>query len=193
MGKRLSKIYTRTGDGGTTGLGDGSRVPKDALRVQAMGDIDETNALMGVVIARLKCSGLDTTPVEPVQHRLFDLGGEISIPGMKIIKAAHVSALEEALDQMNAELDPLENFILPGGSETLGLIHLARSVCRRAERSLVSLDLEETEKVKKDEKEEQAINPHGLAYLNRLSDTLFVLARWVARQEKTEEVLWQQD
>ncbi|MDH5737079.1 MAG: cob(I)yrinic acid a,c-diamide adenosyltransferase [Gammaproteobacteria bacterium] len=181
MGKRLSKIYTRTGDDGTTGLGDGARVPKTSDRITAMGDIDETNALLGLVIARLAADNRETGFLEYTQHRLFDLGGEISIPGMAIISQTHVTALESALDKMNEDLSPLDNFILPGGAEILGLIHLARSVCRRAERSLVGLSKLE------------AVNPAALSYLNRLSDYLFVLARWVAMQQSISEVLWQKD
>lgn len=181
MGKRLSKIYTKTGDDGTTGLGDGSRVAKDSARVSCMGDIDELNAIMGIVIARLKAVQADTGFLEFCQHRLFDLGGEISIPTMAILKDLHVQGIEEHLDKLNANLEPLENFILPGGSEDIGFIHLARSVCRRAERNLVSLGkLEE-------------INPFGLQYLNRLSDLLFVLARQLANEQGLDEVLWQAD
>lgn len=181
MGKRLSKIYTRTGDKGTTGLGDGNRVPKSDLRVVTMGDIDETNALLGMVIAQLDQTKVNTEFLEYIQHRLFDLGGEISIPGMEIIKAKHVDALESVIDEMNAELEPLENFILPGGSANLAVIHIARSVCRRAERSLVNLA------------DKERINPYGLTYLNRLSDYFFVLSRWVAKKQGTKEVLWQKD
>ncbi len=182
MGKRLSKIYTKTGDKGETGLGDGSRIAKDHIRVQAMGSCDELNSHLGLVISELNRDqfGELVTFIEKCQHRIFDLGGEISIPGFKIVNDDHVKGMEEYLDQLNADIPPLENFIMPGGSRLLACIHLARSVARRAERDLVSLS-GETE-----------INQAGLRYLNRLSDFLFVAARFAARETGIPEVLWQQ-
>ena len=251
MGKRLSKIYTKTGDAGETGLGDGSRVPKTSLRVEAMGCVDELNSVIGLVVETMVDeastllsmitmgdsnllaemlpnfpTGHATEPDETddealynqlsipneaadealyyemtdklelaetseellelaeflrsIQHRIFDLGGEISIPGHAIIKAAHVKKLEKALDALNKQLPPLENFILPGGSKLVAECHHARAVCRRAERALVLLA------------ESEAINQPGLSYLNRLSDYLFVVARSCARITNVEEVLWEQ-
>lgn len=183
MGKRLSKIYTKTGDKGETGLGDGSRIAKDHIRVQAMGSCDELNSHLGLVISELKSesefSAL-TEFLEKCQHRIFDLGGEISIPGYKIVNDDHVTQVETYLDELNADIPPLENFIMPGGSRLLASIHLARSVARRAERDLVSLSADND------------INEAGLRYLNRLSDFLFVAARYVAKASNIEEVLWQQ-
>ena len=146
-----------------------------------MGDIDETNATIGLVIARLIAEGIEAHFLQYLQHRLFDLGGEVSIPGTAIISSGHVSAIESELDKMNTHLEPLDNFILPGGSETLALIHLARSQCRRAERSLVQLQ------------QAEPLNPAATQFLNRLSDYLFVLARWTAKQHNIQEVLWQRD
>ncbi|XOV87321.1 MAG: cob(I)yrinic acid a,c-diamide adenosyltransferase [Pseudomonadota bacterium] len=183
MGKRLSKIYTRTGDGGDTGLGDGHRISKDEPRIEAMGAIDELNSWLGLIVEELLTDGDELRPLADFlrgcQHHIFDLGGEISIPGFTIIEARHVAKLEEQLDDMNATLAPLENFILPGGSRTIASLHLARSVCRRAERRLVTLG-------KKEE-----INLEGLKFLNRLSDLLFVAARHCAQVSETPEVLWQ--
>lgn len=182
MGKRLSKIYTRTGDQGETGLGDGNRIRKDEPRVEAMGDIDELNSWIGLIVEAL----IADDPTQDVgeflrsqQHRIFDLGGEISIPGFSLINDDHVDAIEKKLDELNAHLPPLENFILPGGSQTIASLHLARSVCRRAERRLVRLSREEE------------VNAAGLRFLNRLSDFLFVAARHCARVSETPEVLWQ--
>ncbi len=193
MGKRLSKIYTKTGDKGETGLGDGSRIPKDHIRVQAMGSCDELNSHLGLVISELKSETQFsevqfvalTEFIEKCQHRIFDLGGEISIPGFKIVNDDHVEGLERYLDELNADIPPLENFIMPAGSRLLATIHLARSVARRAERDLVSLSLES-------DQTDSEINEAGLRYLNRLSDFLFVAARFVAKESKIEEVLWQQ-
>ncbi len=177
MGNRLSKIYTRTGDDGTTGLGDGSRTSKDSLRVEAYGTVDEVNSIIGVLLA----TNLPAEPVElltEVQHRLFDLGGELCIPGHTTITAAHVSALETALDRYNADLPPLEDFILPGGSPAGAACHLARAVCRRAERRICTLAASE------------AVNPHAVRFINRLSDLLFVLARVLNHTDGNQEVLW---
>ncbi len=180
MGHRLSKIYTRTGDAGTTGLGDGTRVDKDHLRVEAYGTVDELNSVVGMVLA---CAVPPTIRdcLTNVQHRLFDLGGELSVPGYEALRADHVTQLETLLDEFNAALPPLKEFILPAGGHATSTCHLARAVCRRAERCVVRLMHDET------------INPKSLAYLNRLSDLLFVIARTLARHENGEEVLWQSD
>ncbi len=182
MGNRLSKIYTRTGDQGETGLGDGSRTPKDSLRVEAMGHIDEFNAALGVVISELPVSQANLARfLTACQHRIFDLGGEISIPGAEMVAQSQVQAIEAELDRLNEPLPPLKNFILPGGSRLLADFHLARAICRRAERALVSLSNHEE------------INASSLQFLNRLSDLLFVCARHVAHTEQIDEVLWEQD
>lgn len=186
MGKRLSRIYTRTGDSGETGIGDGSRLAKSHPRVAAMGSVDELNSLIGVLIEEIRSE--DNTALTPVaeflrecQHRIFDLGGELSIPDYTIISERHTERVEKALDQMNENLEPLANFILPGGSRTIATCHWARSVCRRAERDVVTL--RETEK----------INDAGLKFLNRLSDYLFVTARWIGQIQGIPEVLWESD
>ena len=177
MGHRLSKIYTRTGDAGTTGLGDGSRVPKDHTRVEAFGTVDELNALIGL----LRTAGLPADwdeRLDEIQHALFDVGGELCIPERMCIRAEQVSALEDWLDTLNADLAPLKEFILPGGSAGAGWAHLARTVCRRAERRVYTLSRTEP------------VNPETLRYLNRLSDLLFVLARAANRQAGLGDVLW---
>ena len=177
MGNRLSKIYTRTGDKGTTGLGDGSRVDKDSLRVETYGTIDELNSLVGLVLA----SKLDEeirNCLTRTQHELFDLGGELCMPGYVLIPEICVNQLENDLDRFNEDLPPLKDFILPGGSEAAARCHLARTVCRRAERLMVSLSKTED------------INEVSLRYLNRLSDLLFVIARVLARADGGSEVLW---
>lgn len=177
MGNRLSKIYTKTGDDGSTGLGNGERIAKNHARMQAIGDIDELNCCVGILIETL-----DDDQYLPllrgIQHDLFDLGGELSIPGFTLIKEDHVTALETALDEINADLPPLKNFILPGGTLAAAHCHLARAVCRRAERSLVHLSHNET------------INHDARHYVNRLSDLLFVMARAIARSNGQEEILW---
>lgn len=180
MANRLSKIYTRTGDNGTTGLGDGSRTDKDSLRVEAMGDVDELNAVIGVLLTESVAPGLHDT-LTRIQHDLFDLGGEICIPGHAMVKAARVSALEETLDQLNERLQPLKEFILPGGSRAAAYCHLARTVCRRAERQLIRLSREEP------------VTPVSLQYLNRLSDLLFVMSRSLNQQAGVADVLWRND
>ena len=177
MGHRLSKIYTRTGDAGTTGLGDGERAPKTAARVHAMGDVDELNSVIGVLLSETLGPQLRDTLLA-IQHDLFDLGGEISIPGSTLLSASAVARLEAAIDNCNDKLPPLKEFILPGGSRSAALCHLARTVCRRAERAAVELANTET------------INAALLKYLNRLSDLLFVVARTLARENGGEEVLW---
>lgn len=180
MGHRLSKIYTRTGDDGTTGLGDGGRIDKDHPRMQAIGSVDELNSLVGMLIAELEDEDAAAPPLTEIQHHLFNLGGELSIPGYSMITAEHVAALEQTLDHFNEELPPLKNFILPGGSRSAAVCHLARAVCRRAERDLVALG------------RDAEINLAGRHYVNRLSDFLFVLARVLARRNGGQEVLWQQ-
>jgi cob(I)alamin adenosyltransferase len=178
LGNRLSKIYTRTGDDGTTGLGDGSRVPKDDPRVEAYGCVDECNSAIGVVLAVAGLSDDIRELLTGVQHELFDLGGELCIPGHRAIQAEQVLALEQALDRFNERLPPLKEFILPGGGTAAAACHLARAICRRAERRAWTLARVET------------VAPEPLQYLNRLSDLLFVLARVLARQESGSEVLW---
>jgi cob(I)alamin adenosyltransferase len=177
MGNRLSKIYTRTGDEGSTGLGDGSRVPKESLRIEACGAIDETNSAIGVLLATELPEDLRFTLTE-MQHDLFDLGGELAIPGTSMITAEHVTRLEADLDRFNEPLPPLKEFILPGGGPAAAACHLARAICRRAERRTWSLAREES------------VAPEALKYLNRMSDLLFVLARVLARRHSGGEVLW---
>lgn len=179
MGKRLTRIYTRTGDDGTTGLADGSRVAKDAPRLEAIGEVDELNCAVGVLLAGTLPPQMRLT-LSAVQHDLFDLGGELSVPGHDIIGASHIARLERELDTLNAELPPLEDFILPGGARESAAAHLARAVCRRAERKLVSLARIET------------VSPLLLQYLNRLSDLLFVAARALNRYVGVADVLWEQ-
>ena len=178
MGHRLSKIFTRTGDAGETGLGDGTRVPKASARIAAMGDVDELNSTLGVLL---------TEPLPPdareallsIQHDLFDLGGELCIPGATTLAQSHVDRLERLLEGWNAHLAPLKEFILPGGSRAAALSHVARTVCRRAERSLVVLG------------DEAAVSDAARVYLNRLSDLLFVLARTLNRYAGRGDVQWE--
>lgn len=177
MGNRLSKIYTRTGDKGTTGLGDGSRVEKDHLRVEAYGTVDETNSAVGLLLA-VELPDPVRACLDRIQHELFDLGGELSMPGYTLIPDRYVDALEHDLDAFNADLPPLKDFILPGGSEAAARCHLARTVARRAERRLISLAHEED------------VNAAAIRYLNRLSDLLFVIARVLARHDGGREVIW---
>ena len=179
MGHRLSKIYTKTGDLGTTGLGDGSRVPKDDPRVECTGDIDELNSQLGVLLTHDLPPEVHSFLVE-VQHDLFDLGGELSIPGFTIIEDDRVEELEKMLDQLNDQLEPLSNFILPGGVPAAAVCHVARTLCRRAERRFVTLA------------QSQTVGPVGLKYLNRLSDLLFVMARIINRDAGARDVLWKQ-
>lgn len=180
MGFRLSKIYTRQGDAGDTGLGDGERVRKTDIRVVAMGDVDELNAQVGLLVSLLTPESPHVGALRDIQHRLFDLGGELSLPGESLIKAESVSALEAHIDHLNEALAPLENFILPGGDQITAQTHVARTVCRRAERTMVSLA------------ESEDMNVEGLKYVNRLSDYLFVLARTLAAEGGVGEVLWRQ-
>ena len=186
MGFRLSKIYTRTGDKGETGLGDGRRVPKDHPRIEAIGEVDTLNSQVGLLLAGLiehsaSQPGLNELieVLEPCQHRLFDLGGELAMPEYQALNAAEIERLETAIDRWNEELGPLENFILPGGSSLIAQAHICRSLARSAERRGQQLN---------------ALEPlagAGLAYINRLSDLLFVAARLIAKRQGVAEILWQ--
>ena len=186
MGFRLSKIYTRTGDKGETGLGDGRRVPKDHPRIEAIGEVDTLNSQVGLLLAGLiehsaSQPGLNELieVLEPCQHRLFDLGGELAMPEYQALNAAEIERLEAAIDRWNEELGPLENFILPGGSSLIAQAHICRSLARSAERRCQQLN---------------ALEPlagAGLAYINRLSDLLFVAARLIAKRQGIAEILWQ--
>ena len=177
MGNRLSRIYTRTGDKGSTGLGDGTRVDKDTLRVEAFGTVDELNSSVGLLLSAEPIEAIANCLVR-IQHELFDLGGELCMPGTTLIPDSYVDQLESDLDGFNEDLPPLKDFILPGGSEAASRCHLARTICRRAERILVSLGREEK------------TNEVSLRYLNRLSDLLFVMARVLARSDGGSEILW---
>lgn len=178
MGNRLSRIYTRTGDDGSTGLGDGSRVGKDDARVAAFGTVDEANSALGVLLAVPLPADVQSLLVR-LQHQLFDLGGELCIPGHAAITDDDVTALEQQLDRFNADLPALKEFILPAGGEAAARCHLARTIVRRAERETVALSRHES------------VRPQALQYLNRLSDLLFVVARVLARADGHGEVLWQ--
>lgn len=187
MGHRLSKIYTRTGDSGTTGLGDGSRVAKDDLRIAALGDVDELNSCIGVLRAQITASSIqDKTmwdkSLSLIQHWLFDLGGEVCIPNYHLVLPVSVEFLETEIDRMNEALPMLKDFILPSGSLSCSYAHQARSVCRRAERSLMTV-----------QSRDQNIQPASLQLLNRLSDWLFVASRVLQRAEGGSEVLWQKN
>ncbi|MCD4500845.1 cob(I)yrinic acid a,c-diamide adenosyltransferase [Chromobacterium vaccinii] len=177
MSDRLSSIVTRTGDDGSTGLGDGSRVAKDSARIQALGDVDELNSVIGVLLVESPPQPMAEWLAE-IQHDLFDLGSELAVPGYSAISDGHVQALEALVSFMNEELGPLKEFILPGGLRSAALAHQARSVCRRAERAVVALAREE--------ELSQALR----RYLNRLSDFLFVLARYLNREQGVPDVLW---
>lgn len=179
MGKRLTSIATRTGDAGTTGLGDGTRVPKDAQRVCAMGDVDELNSTLGLLLAEPLDDDIRVV-LTTIQHDLFDLGGELCIPGYACIRIDQVALLDDQLAHFNSTLPKLENFILPGGTRSAALAHVGRTVARRAERSLIALG--HTEPVRDELRQ----------YLNRLSDLLFVLARTLNRRERGSDVLWNQ-
>ncbi len=180
MGNRLSKIYTRTGDDGSTGLGDGARVGKDSLRVAAYGTVDEANSTIGVLLATSVPDDIRDL-LTTVQHQLFDLGGELCIPGHAAIEDADIERLEQQLDRYNDDLPPLKDFILPGGGEVAARCHVARTVVRRAERDAVALSRAED------------VRPQAVRYLNRLSDLLFVLARVLARADGHGEVLWRHE
>jgi cob(I)alamin adenosyltransferase len=177
MGHRLSRIYTRTGDAGTTGLGDGTRADKDTPRIEAYGAVDELNSHIGMILTFNLPSEVHDC-LNEIQHSLFDLGGELCIPGHRMITPEYADWLEKWLDYFNDDLPMLKEFILPGGNQAAAACHIARTVCRRAERRLVSLNKHES------------INPQALVYLNRLSDLLFVFARVLARQHNGDEVLW---
>ncbi|HVE50751.1 MAG TPA: cob(I)yrinic acid a,c-diamide adenosyltransferase [Casimicrobiaceae bacterium] len=180
MGHRLSKIVTRTGDAGTTGLGDGSRTPKDSPRIDAIGCIDELNSTIGVLAAESLPAAI-ADELTDVQHDLFDLGGELSIPGHTAVSDAHVVRLERAVERYNADLAPLKEFVLPGGTRAAALAHVARTVCRRAERALVHLA------------DGEPVTDASRRYLNRLSDLLFVLARSLNRTSGKNDVLWRHE
>ena len=180
MGNRLSKIYTRTGDDGTTGLGDGTRVAKDSARVNAYGTVDELNSAIGIVLAQTLPERIREVLTQ-AQHDLFDLGGELCIPGMAMVDDADVTRLESMLDAFNETLPPLKDFILPGGGMPAAHCHLARTICRRAEREVITLSRSED------------VRGEAIRYLNRLSDLLFVLARVLARESGHGEVLWQHE
>jgi cob(I)alamin adenosyltransferase len=180
MGHRLSKIVTRTGDAGTTGLGDGTRIPKDSARIEAIGAVDELNSTLGL-LATENLPVPIAASIFDVQHDLFDLGGELSIPGHAAITEAHVERIEAAVERFNADLPPLKEFILPGGTRASSHAHIARTVCRRAERALVALAATEQ------------VSDVARKYLNRLSDLLFVLARAINRAEGQADVLWRRD
>ena len=181
MGTRLSKIYTRTGDDGTTGLGDGSRTAKDSARVEAFGTVDEANSAIGIILAN------GSVPVEirssliEVQHDLFELGGELCIPGHAAINQEFIDRLEKKLDEFNKDLPTLKEFILPGGGAAAAACHLARTIVRRAERRVMTLS------------NADLVRPETRKYLNRLSDLLFVIARLLSRAESGQEVLWDRD
>ena len=179
MGKRLTKIYTRTGDDGTTGLADGSRVAKDSPRIEAIGAVDELNSAIGLLLTEDLPERMSAT-FTGVQHDLFDLGGELSVPGHAVVSESHVARLERELDALNAKLPALKDFVLPGGSRAAAAAHLARAACRHAERRLVALT------------RTQSVPPLLLQYLNRLSDLLFVAARALNRHAGRDDVLWEQ-
>ena len=184
MANRLSVITTRTGDDGSTGLGDGTRVSKDSERVRAMGEVDELNSSLGLLIADLQAVPSLASlviSISPAQHALFDLGGELAIPGFELMRAEQVAYLDEQIAKLNADLPPLKEFILPGGTRAAASAHLARSICRRAERAVVALHQHE---------------PLGLLpqqYLNRLSDVLFIIARTANRLSGTGDVMWKRE
>lgn len=178
MGYRLSKIYTRTGDSGTTGMADGSRLSKDSIRIHCIGEVDELNSMLGLVVNKCQLAQVKENLVT-IQHDLFNIGGQLAMPDYELIDASRVEWLEQTLDEMNSELPPLKEFILPGGCEDASFCHLARAICRRVERAMVSLMTEEE------------INPILVAYINRLSDWLFVASRELNRAGGEAEVYWE--
>ncbi len=180
MGNRLSKIYTRTGDDGSTGLGDGSRTTKDDARIEAIGSVDELNCAIGVLLCEQLPDDIRACLLE-IQHRLFDIGGELSIPGHSMVTDDGVSMLETILDRLNEDLPPLKDFILPGGTTASAQCHLARAVCRRVERRVCTLG------------KSTGVNAASTRYLNRLSDLLFVMARFLNKQAEVPDVLWQHE
>jgi cob(I)alamin adenosyltransferase len=177
LGNRLSRIYTRTGDDGTTGLGDGDRVRKDDARVEAYGTVDELNSALGMISPLGIPADLDEL-LASLQQKLFDLGGELCIPGRVVIESSDVLQLEQELDRLNSSLPPLREFVLPGGNAAAAACHLARAICRRAERRTITMA------------ESATVNSHSIRYLNRLSDLLFVLARTINLRSGHAEVLW---
>jgi len=180
MGHRLSKIYTRTGDAGMTGLADGSRIAKDAARIAALGDLDELNSVLGLLMTEELPEDIRSL-LTGIQHDLFDFGGEMAIPGATLLNAKSVAALEAAIDRYTGKLGPLKEFILPGGARAAALAHLARAVCRRAERQCVALAAKEP------------VSDAGRKYINRLSDLLFVLGRMLNHHAGRGDVLWQKN
>lgn len=178
MGNRLSKIATKTGDKGETGLGDGSRISKSNERMHAIGDVDELNSWVGMLREELGGADELIPLLHQIQHDLFDLGGELSVPGFNALQEVLISDLEDNLVELNEALPPLKDFILPGGNKAAAHCHMARTVCRRAERSLVALAASND------------VSPLALRYLNRLSDLLFVMARVLARRDNGQEILW---
>lgn len=180
MGNRLTKIYTRTGDDGSTGLGDGSRVSKGSMRIEVIGDVDELNSLLGLLLSEDRTDEFRER-LRIIQHLLFDLGGELSIPRVKTLDERAVTFLETLIDEFNSSLPPLKEFILPGGNRAAAICHVARAVCRRSERHMVSLG------------ETESVNPVSRNFLNRLSDLLFVLARILSRKDGGKEILWDKD
>lgn len=181
MGNRLSKIVTKTGDDGSTGLADGARVPKESARIEACGAVDELNSSIGVLLASTGVPADMGAQLLEIQHDLFDLGGELAIPGSVVISAQQVENLEALVESWNAQLPPLREFVLPGGGEAAASCHMARSICRRAERRCWALSRNEP------------LGPQALRYLNRLSDLLFVLARVLARRIAGSEVMWRRE
>jgi len=182
MGNRLTQIATRTGDDGSTGLGDNTRVPKDHLRVQAMGDVDELNSSIGVLLAEPALPDDVRTLLVDIQHHLFDLGGELCMPGYELLKDPALLRLDEALADHNATLPRLAEFILPAGTRAAALAHVCRTIARRAERAVVSLS-----------RQDETVRPAPQQYLNRLSDLLFVLARVLNRAEGGDDVYWKSE
>ncbi len=181
MGHRLSKIYTRTGDDGTTGLANGERIDKTDARVAAFGDVDEANSAIGLLLSETNLPPEIGTALTRIQHELFDVGAELSLPGHRQICGEHVARLERNLDSLNDALPPVKEFVLPGGTRSAAVCHLARTICRRAERNAWAAH------------KLVALNPELLRYLNRLSDLLFVMARYLARQNGREETLWRRE
>ena len=175
---RITKVYTRTGDDGTTGLGGGQRVGKDSLRIEAYGTVDEANSAIGVILAVPNLPAAVSDALTQIQHELFDLGGELAVPGYRAIQDSHIDQLEQCLDRFNEPLPPLKEFILPGGGPAAAACHVARAIARRAERNAWALAQSED------------VAPQVTRYLNRLSDLLFVVARVLARHENGQEVLW---
>lgn len=183
MGNRLSKISTKTGDKGETGLGDGSRISKTSTRIHVIGEVDELNSWVGVLAAELDAQDKHQAVLNQIQHDLFDLGGELCVPGYKALATSMLEDLENTLVEINESLPPLKDFILPGGNKAASYCHMARSVGRRAERSIVALAIEEKDG-------DNSVTPLAIQYLNRLSDFFFVLARSLAREDGGQETLW---